>query len=77
MIEGEAIEAALQLIGEVLGFVVARSDAANVQPFPAEPLTEAEKELAHAIQVRRGIPAVAAAELVLWLRSQKPDDRHR
>lgn len=68
-------DAAVEVVLEVLSSVLDRQ-AGGVPRAPAAdedtvPLTASERELATAIQARRGLSAATAEELVRWLGSQR------
>ncbi|MBI5600810.1 MAG: hypothetical protein HY944_04520 [Gemmatimonadetes bacterium] len=66
-----AVEAVLELLSSVLyrqPGSVPRAPAADEDTLP---LTASERELATAIQARRGLSSATAEDLVRWLRLQR------
>lgn len=73
MVDSALIEIALEVIGAVFGELDGPpSDPPRAAPAMVRSLSDDERELATAIQRRRGVTPGVAEDLVIWLRNQAP-----
>ena len=71
MVADAAIEAVLELLSSIFDGQPGSSAGTPDAQTEAPPLSDREREIAIAIQARRGVSLATAEDLVRWLRTQR------